>query len=97
MHRPGTLTRDRAAGRPKAGAGLAPLSFDAYLKFIEDDFLGGERLDPATDGRPDARPIVREAVPQLGDLAADFDFSQARRAALLLPTAPSTDLRIGSP
>ena len=26
------------------------LSFDAYTKFIEDDFLNGERLDPATDG-----------------------------------------------
>ena len=32
------------------------LSFDAYLKFIEDDFLGGARLDPRTDGRPDPRP-----------------------------------------
>src|SRR5207248_10265146 len=32
------------------------LSFDAYAKFIEDDFLGGARLDPATDGRPDPRP-----------------------------------------
>ena len=27
------------------------LSFDAYLKFIEDRFLGGQRLDPV-DGRP---------------------------------------------
>ncbi len=25
------------------------LSFDAFAKFIEDDFLGGQRLDPATD------------------------------------------------
>src|SRR5262249_32206439 len=25
------------------------LSFDAYLKFIEDAFLGGQRLDPKTD------------------------------------------------
>ena len=32
------------------------LSFDAYLKFIEDDFLAGQRIDPATDGRPDSRP-----------------------------------------
>ena len=32
------------------------LSSDAYLKFIEDDFLGGARLNPATDGRPDSRP-----------------------------------------
>ena len=29
-------------------------------KFIEDDFLGGARLDPTTDGRPDPRPDVRE-------------------------------------
>ena len=36
------------------------LSFDAYVKFIEDDFLGGQRLDPRTDGRPDPRPDVRE-------------------------------------
>ena len=36
------------------------LSFDAYAKFIEDDFLDGQRLDPKTDGRPDPRPDVRE-------------------------------------
>ena len=35
------------------------LSFDAYDKFIEDDFLHGQRLDQATDGRPDPRPDVR--------------------------------------
>ena len=28
------------------------LSYDAYLKLIEDRFLGGDRLDPATDGWP---------------------------------------------
>ncbi len=73
------------------------LSFDAYLKFIEDDFLGGQRLDPATDGRPDSRPMAREAASQLGDLAADFDFSQPPRVAVVLPTTPTTDLRVGSP
>jgi phospholipase C len=26
------------------------LSFDAYDKFIEDDFLNGQRIDPQTDG-----------------------------------------------
>ena len=52
------------------------LSFDAYLKFIEDDFLGGERLNPKTDGRPDPRPYVREDVPLLGNLVDDFDFTQ---------------------
>jgi len=61
------------------------LSFDAYLKFIEDDFLGGQRLDPATDGRPDSRPTVREDVPILGDLTSDFDFSQSPRPPMLLP------------
>src|SRR5262249_46287176 len=52
------------------------LSSDAYLKFIEDDFLGSARLDPATDGRPDLRPGVRENAPILGNLTADFDFTQ---------------------
>ncbi|MDE3101588.1 MAG: alkaline phosphatase family protein [Chloroflexota bacterium] len=61
------------------------LSFDAYLKFIEDDFLGGQRIDPKTDGRPDPRPDVRENAAQLGDLTTDFDFSQSPRAPVLLP------------
>jgi phospholipase C len=64
------------------------LSFDAYAKFIEDDFLGGQRLDPKTDGRPDPRPDVRENASQLGDLAADFDFSRAPRAPMPLPVHP---------
>jgi phospholipase C len=64
------------------------LSFDAINKFIEDDFLGGERLNPATDGRPDPRPDVREDAPQLGDLAADFDFNQAPLAPVILPLYP---------
>jgi phospholipase C len=64
------------------------LSFDAYLKFIEDDFLGGQRLDPRTDGRPDPRPDVRERAAVLGDLRRDFDFAQAPRAPLYLPLHP---------
>src|SRR3989440_6111854 len=64
------------------------LSFDAYVKFIEDDFLSGQRLDPATDGRPDPRPDVREEAPQLGDLRTDFDFSQRPRRPLILNPAP---------
>jgi phospholipase C len=68
------------------------LSFDAYVKFIEDDFLAGQRLDPRTDGRPDPRPTVREDVSILGDLRTDFDFNQAPRAALILPEKPATDL-----
>jgi phospholipase C len=61
-------------------------SFDAYLKFIEDDFLGSQRLDPKTDGRPDPRPDVRENASILGDLRNDFDFSQTPRAPLILRT-----------
>jgi phospholipase C len=52
------------------------LSFDAYDKLIEDLFLGGQRLDPLSDGRPDPRPDVRENYPGLGDLMSDFNFSQ---------------------
>jgi phospholipase C len=64
------------------------LSFDAYAKFIEDDFMSSKRLDPQTDGRPDPRPTVRDALPQLGNLARDFDFSQKPRPPLLLPLHP---------
>jgi phospholipase C len=64
------------------------LSSDAYLKFIEDDFLGGARIDPATDTRPDPRPTVRENVSILGDLTSEFDFNQTPRSPLILPVYP---------
>jgi phospholipase C len=67
------------------------LSSDAYLKFIEDDFLGGARLNPKTDGRPDRRPDVREDEPELGNLVEDFDFNQRPRPPVLLATNPPTD------
>jgi phospholipase C len=69
------------------------LSFDAYLKFIEDVFLDKQRLDPKTDGRPDPRPTVRENVPLLGDLWTEFDFSQAPRPPLLLNERAPSNLR----
>lgn len=72
------------------------LSFDAYLKFIEDDFLSGQRLNPKTDGRPDSRPTVRESVPQLGNLVLDFNFNQKPRSPVLLPVHPKTTLIPGS-
>jgi phospholipase C len=65
------------------------LSPDAYLRFIEDDFLHGARLNPATDGRPDSRPIVREAAPGLGNLAAEFDFRQRPQPPLILNPCPA--------
>jgi phospholipase C len=64
------------------------LSFDAYLKFIEDDFLHGRRIDPRTDGRPDPRPDVRENAEVLGNLANDFDFDQKPQPPLILPLRP---------
>ena len=64
------------------------LSFDAYLKFIEDDSLNGARIDPKTDGRPDPRPDVRENAPQLGNLIQDFDFTQAPRPPMILSETP---------
>ncbi len=80
---------------PYAKAGYVDhqtLSFDAYLKFIEDDFLGSQRLDPKTDGRPDPRPTVRETVSVLGDLTNDFDFAQTPRPPDVLPVHPKTTL-----
>jgi len=65
------------------------LSFDAYLKFIEDIFLDGQRIDPLTDGRPDSRPTVRENNPLLGDLLNDLDFSQEPLPPLILPLDPA--------
>jgi len=80
---------------PYARAGFIDhqtLSFDAYVKFIEDDFLGSQRLDPRTDGRPDPRPTVRESVKLLGDLTRDFDFNQTPGRPTPLPVHPTTTL-----
>jgi phospholipase C len=65
------------------------LSHDAYLKFIEDDFLSGQRLNPATDARPDSRPGVREEAPGLGSLLNDFNFNQPPRTPLILSAHPA--------
>ncbi|HEY9086463.1 MAG TPA: alkaline phosphatase family protein [Candidatus Tyrphobacter sp.] len=65
------------------------LSFDAYVRFIENDFLGGARLDPRTDGRPDPRPDVRENASILANLLDDFDFARPPRRSLLLPVHPT--------
>jgi phospholipase C len=66
------------------------LSSDSYLKFIEDDFLGGARIDPETDGRPDSRPDVREEL--AGSILQDFDFNQQPRPPLILNPCPPTTL-----
>jgi phospholipase C len=83
---------------PYAKAGFIDhhtLSFDAYVKFIEDVFLKGQRLDHATDGRPDPRPTVRESVAILGDLSNDFDFTQAPRPPIIQNASPLRSLLPG--
>ncbi len=60
------------------------LSFDAYLRLIEDLFLDGQRLDPETMSRPDSRPTVREEIGILGNLLREFDFTQAPLPPLIL-------------
>jgi phospholipase C len=65
------------------------LSHDAYLKFIQDDFLESQRLNPKTDGRPDSRPDVREEAPGLGNLESDFNFNQSPAPPLILPPEPA--------
>ena len=42
------ISHGRAPGHRPSDA-----AFDAYLKFIEDRFIGGARIDPRTDGWPD--------------------------------------------
>jgi phospholipase C len=64
------------------------LTFDAYLKLIEDLFLDGERLDPDTLSRPDSRPTVREEVGILGNLLREFDFTQDPLPTLVLDPTP---------
>jgi phospholipase C len=76
---------------PYAKRGLVDhqiLSQDAYLKFIEDDFLHKRRIDPTTDGRPDPRPDVRENATILGNLVSEFNFNQKPRRPLILPLHP---------
>jgi phospholipase C len=75
------------------------LSFDNYNRLIEDLFTNSERLDPLTDGRPDSRPAVTEAITNVrdratnalipvGDLLNEFDFTGAPRPISVLPLVP---------
>ena len=68
------------------------LSFDVPGKFTSRAFVGSQHPDPATDGRWDPRPTVRENVSILGDLAKDFDFTQAPRPPWVRPVHPATTL-----
>jgi phospholipase C len=64
------------------------LSFDAYLKVIEDRFLNGQRLDGQNEKWPDPRITVREDVRQLGDLRKEFDFAGKPIPDLVLDPNP---------
>ena len=65
--------RSSSVPTPNKATSITSFSVDAINKFIEDNFVGSQRLDPATDGRPDSRPVVRESSPQLGDVSTDFN------------------------
>lgn len=66
------------------------LSHDAYLKLMEDIFLGGERIGMGNGvSTGDARPSQREEAPQLGDLLYEFDFF---RTPMSVPPADVLDL-----
>jgi phospholipase C len=65
-------------------------SSDSFLKFIEDDFLRGARLNPTTDGRPDSRKVIREKLTT--NLIQAFNFNQAPRPPLILNPCPSSTL-----
>ena len=87
------------------------LSHDAYVKFIEDDFLNGARINPKTDGRPDPRIQVsilpvrvldlvwrdRVATPHPGDpIVADLDCSEANLPEGTLIRAGTAVLRVSA-
>lgn len=63
------------------------LSHDDYLKFIEDLFINGRRLNPASDGRPDPRKVVRDELG--GTLMADFNFNQPPSPPVILSAHPA--------
>ena len=50
--------------------------------------MKSQRLDGQNLGWPDPRPTVREAVPQLGDLRKEFDFTQEPIPPLILNPNP---------
>jgi phospholipase C len=65
------------------------MSFDAFLRLIEDRFLDRQRLDGENRGWPDARPSTRETAPELHPLDDAFDFSQEPIPPLVLDPMPS--------
>jgi phospholipase C len=72
------------------------LSLDSYATFIEDNFAGSARLDPAAVGNVEHRPDIRDSVTKVtwfngatanvGQLIDEFDFSQSPLPPLVLST-----------
>jgi phospholipase C len=71
------------------GIDHATMSFDAFLRLIEDRFLNRQRLDGRNQGWPDSRPSTRETAPELHPLNDAFDFTQQPIPPLVLDPMPS--------
>jgi phospholipase C len=71
------------------GVNHETMSFDAFLRLIEDRFLDRQRLDGENRGWPDSRPSTRETAPQLHPLDGAFDFTQEPIPPLVLDPMPS--------
>jgi phospholipase C len=85
------------------------VSFDAYLKFMEDIFVTGARIGAPDTIRPDSRTTLREALTDVtqapspnnqggnpipvGDLLNDFNFQQNPLPPLVLSTLIPTHFR----
>ncbi len=79
------------------------LSFDSYATFVEDLFANGARLDPTSFGNPDSRPDIRDALQSVsfpggntepvGNLMAEFDFTQTPLAPMILSTHIPINMR----
>jgi phospholipase C len=76
---------------PYAAQGInrSTMSFDAFLRLIEDRFLDRQRLDGENRGWRDSRPSTRETAPELHPLDGAFDFSQEPIPPLVLDPMPS--------
>jgi phospholipase C len=76
---------------PYAAQGIdhSTMSFDAFLRLIEDRFLDRDRLDGENRGWPDSRPSTRETAPELHPLDGAFDFTQEPIPPLVLDPMPS--------
>ena len=92
--RPARARPSSSARTPSSGyIDHQTLSFDAYDKFIEDDFLGGQRLDPAH--RRPTRPATRRPRGREDPRRPRRTTSTSRRRRAhpyVLPVHPKTTL-----